>query len=159
MSIHQLYRRQTLDMRIDQAWRFFSSPYHLNEITPDFFHVDVTSQVPEKIHGGLMIAYRMKAVFGVPMGWLSEVSHCDEPKRFVYQQRVGPFRFWSHEVCLTETGDGIILEDIVFYAMPLGWLGDLLDRCLIRDRLERIFDTRRDCLQRRWGAGTEADKF
>jgi len=137
-------------MTVQEAWDFFSSPHHLNDITPAFFHVEITSNVPEKIYAGLLISYRMKVVFGIPMAWLSEVSQCDEPKRFVYQQRIGPFKFWSHEVCLSETQSGIQLEDIMFYAMPFGWLGELLNRWLIADRLERIFDTRRDYLQAKW---------
>lgn len=150
MQIHQLYRRQELNMTVQEAWDFFSSPHHLNDITPAFFHVEITSNVPEKIYAGLLISYRMKVVFGIPMAWLSEVSQCDEPKRFVYQQRIGPFKLWSHEVCLSETQSGIQLEDIMFYAMPFGWLGELLNRWLIADRLARIFDTRRDVLQAKW---------
>jgi len=151
MKIYQLYRRQALALPIREAWPFFSSPYNLNEITPDFFHVTVTSNVPEQIYSGLMISYSMKAVFGLPMAWLSEVSHCDKPKRFVYEQRIGPFKFWSHEVCLTEQGNGIVLEDIVFYAMPFGWLGQLLNKVLIADKLARIFKVRHDYLNGRWG--------
>ncbi|MFI3189449.1 hypothetical protein BCS42_12555 [Crenothrix sp. D3] len=154
MKIYQLYRQQTLTMTVQDAWSFFSSPYHLNDITPDFFHVTITSKVPEKIYAGLMISYQMKAVFGIPMSWLSEVSHCDEPKRFVYEQRIGPFKFWSHEVCLTEQQNGILLEDIMFYAMPLGWLGQLINRALIADKLERIFDTRHAYLQNKFGMKT-----
>lgn len=150
MQVHQLYRRQELNMTVQEAWAFFSSPYNLNAITPDFFHVDILSQVPEKIYAGLMISYRMKAFCGIPMAWLSEVSHCDELKRFVYHQRVGPFKFCSHEVCLTETERGIVLEDIMFYAMPLGWLGELVHRLLIAAKLERIFDTRRDYLHAKY---------
>jgi len=138
-------------MTLQEAWSFFSSPYHLNDITPDFFHVTITSKVPEKMYAGLMISYQMKAVFGIPMNWLSEVSHCDEPKRFVYEQRIGPFKFWSHEVCLTEQQNGILLEDIMFYAMPLGWLGQLINTVLIADKLERIFDTRHAYLQSKFG--------
>lgn len=154
MKIYQLYRQQTLTMTVQDAWSFFSSPYHLNDITPDFFHVTITSKVPEKIYAGLMISYQMKAVFGIPMNWLSEVGHCDEPKRFVYEQRIGPFKFWSHEVCLTEQQNGIFLEDIMFYAMPLGWLGQLVNRALIADKLERIFDTRHAYLQNKFGMKT-----
>lgn len=152
MKIYQLYRRQPLKVTRAQAWDFFSSPKNLNDITPAFFHVVITSPVPEKIYAGLMISYQMKAVFGIPMAWLSEVSHCDEPKRFVYEQRIGPFKFWSHEVCLTETENGIVLEDIMFYAMPLGWLGQLVNSLLIADKLNCIFDTRRDYLHNKWGA-------
>ena len=151
MKIYQLYRRQTLKLQQQQAWDFFSSPYYLNEITPAFFNVEIVSKVPAKIYAGLMISYRMKAVSGLPMGWLSEISHCDEPHRFVYQQGVGPFKFWSHEVCLTQQDQGIVMEDIVFYAMPWGWLGQCLHAWLIGDKLQQIFDTRQEYLQAKWG--------
>jgi ligand-binding SRPBCC domain-containing protein len=85
------------------------------------------------------------------MDWLSEVTVCETPQRFIYQQRVGPFAFWSHEVRLSESADGTLLEDIVFYRMPFGALGVLLHRLLIAGKLQQIFDTRRDYLQQRWG--------
>ena len=151
MKIYHLYRRQHLNLTIHEAWKFFSSPYNLNDITPDFFHVKITSEVPEKIYAGLMISYRMKAVLGIPMDWLSEISHCDEPKRFVYEQRIGPFKFWSHEVCLTEEQNGVVLEDIMFYAMPMGWLGQFINSVLIASKLEHIFDNRRNYLHSTWG--------
>lgn len=37
MKIYQLYHRQALRLPIHEAWPFFSSPYNLNDITPDFF--------------------------------------------------------------------------------------------------------------------------
>jgi ligand-binding SRPBCC domain-containing protein len=151
VKIYRLYRRQKLTLSIDQAWQFFSSPYNLNDITPDFFNISLLSPVPENIYSGLMIHYAMKAVFSFPMAWLSEISHCDEPHRFVYEQRVGPFKFWSHEVFLTKEEDGVVLEDIVFYVMPLGWLGKILNDLLIAGKLDEIFNVRRDYLEARWG--------
>ncbi len=106
--------------------------------------------MPDDLYAGLMISYRMKAVFGISMGWLSEISHCEKPKRFIYQQCVGPFYFWSHEVCFTQQREEIILEDIVFYSMRWGWLGDLLHAMVIHDKLKRIFDARQYYLQAHW---------
>lgn len=151
MKIYHLRYQQELALPLQDAWDFFSSPYNLNEITPDFFQVEISSQVPPRIYGGLMIRYRMKAILGLPMAWLSEVSHCDEPRRFVYQQAVGPFKFWSHEVCLSETERGVILEDIVFYVIPFGILGPLLNACLIGNKLRQIFAARRQRLDEHWG--------
>ena len=151
MYLYHLYRRQALNLTRQEAWDFFSSPYYLNQITPDFFNVEITSRVPAKIHAGLMISYQMKAVFGWTMPWLSEISHCEEPHRFVYQQAVGPFKFWSHEVCLTEQPGHVVMEDIVFYAMPFGWFGRMMHSVLIRNKLQRIFDTRQAYLHAKWG--------
>ncbi len=99
-----------------------------------------------------MIHYAMKAVFGLPMAWLSEISHCEEPHRFIYEQRIGPFKFWSHEVRLTAQDAGIVMEDIVFYVMPFGWLGRFLHWALIARKLDAIFDVRRNYLSKRWPA-------
>jgi ligand-binding SRPBCC domain-containing protein len=151
MNLYQLYRRQNLRLSQQAAWDFFSSPYYLNEITPDFFNVEITSPVPDKIHGGLMIAYRMQAVFGWAMPWLSEISFCEEPQRFIYQQAIGPFKFWSHEVRITEQDGHIVMEDIVFYAMPFGWFGQIMHALLIGAKLQQIFDTRQQYLQAKWG--------
>lgn len=150
MVIHRLYRSQRLKMTTEQAWGFFSSPYHLNEITPDFFQVEIASPVPEEIYSGLLIAYQMRAVFGWPMAWLSEVCHCEPPRRFVYQQRVGPFAFFSHEVAVTPCPGGVEVADIVFYTMRWAWVGDCLHYCLIGPRLQRIFQRRAEVLQSRW---------
>jgi len=151
MKIYHLYRQQSLNVSKEDAWEFLSSPYHLNEVTPDFFNVKITSKVPKSIYAGLMISYQMQAVFGVPMAWLSEVSQCVELKRFIYQQRVGPFKFLSHEVRLTESESGIVLEDILFYAMPFGKFGEIIHWALIGDKLKQIFDTRHDVLEIKWG--------
>ena len=151
MKVHQLYRKQTLNLSLEQAWQFFSSPFFLNQITPDFFHVEILSAVPEDIYAGLMISYQMKAVGGLPMAWLSEVSHCQTHQYFIYQQREGPFKFWSHEVRLTPAAEGVIIEDMVFYTMPWLIIGEWLHSLLIGKRLQQIFDTRSRYLEQRWG--------
>lgn len=151
MTVHHIYRRQQLAMTRQQAWDFFSSPTFLNDITPDFFYLRIESEVPEKIYPGLLICYRMRAVFALPMTWVSDISHCDEPNRFVYRQLLGPFKFWSHEVCISDCKNGILLEDIVYYAMPFGLLGELFHKLLISSRLQQIFTHRARCLQKKWG--------
>lgn len=151
MKVHRIYRRQQLQMDLQQAWDFFSSPHFLNTITPDFFHIEIRSPVPDKIYGGLLICYRMRVILGIPMTWISDISHCDEPHRFVYRQLQGPFKFWSHEVCLKTAESGIVMEDIVYYAMPFGFLGDWLHSLFIGARLQWIFTYRAQYLQAKWG--------
>jgi hypothetical protein len=34
--------------------------------------------------------------------------------------------------------------------MPMGWLGQFINSILIASKLERIFDNRREYLQRKW---------
>lgn len=151
MKIHQLHYQQSLNLSMQEAWDFFTSPLHLNTITPDFFTITPTSTVPAQIYSGLMISYDMKAVFGLPMSWLSEISHCERPHYFIYQQKEGPFKFWSHEVRLTKSETGITVEDIIFYTMPFGFIGEIFHELMIANKLAKIFSTRSDYLSQRWG--------
>lgn len=158
MTIYELRRRQTLNIDLECAWHFFWTPLNLQEITPGFLHFRITSPIPNEIHDGLIITYRISAIAGVPMTWVTEIKHVVCPNehahggycQFVDEQRLGPFLFWHHLHRFTPGNEGMVMEDIVHYAMPWGWLGRLLHAVFIRKRLEHIFDYRRDHLDKRF---------
>ena len=151
MKIYTLYRKQRLALSLEEAWPFFSTPHNLNLITPDFLHFRITSRVPDEIHSGLIISYRIAAVAGIPMTWVTEIKHVERYRQFVDEQRLGPFRFWHHLHRFQATDDGIDMEDIVHYVMPGGGLGPVLHRVFIARRLEQIFEYRWDYLAQRFG--------
>lgn len=150
MKIHHLYRKQFLAMTLDEAWPFFSSPRNLELITPDFLHFRITSAIPDEIHAGLIITYRISAVANIPMTWVTEISHVIPQRQFVDEQRLGPFRFWHHLHRFTPVENGIVMEDSVYYVMPWGWLGERIHQAFIQARLNRIFDFRQSFLARRF---------
>jgi ligand-binding SRPBCC domain-containing protein len=156
MKVYCLKRKQALPTSLREAWPFFSSPRNLESITPAFLNFKITSDLPEDIYSGLIITYRIGAVAGIPMTRVTEIKHVEAPYRFVDEQRIGPFRFWYHEHRFRETDRGIEMEDTVYYAMPLGWIGQLVHALFIRARLETIFDFRRDHLDRLWRSGKES---
>lgn len=144
MKIYTLTRKQTLPISLEEAWPFFSTPSNLERITPAFLHFQIISPVPAEIYPGLVIAYRIAAVAGVPMDWVTEIKHVIRLRQFVDEQRLGPFRFWHHLHRFSEVEGGIEMEDIVHYVMPWGWLGRFVHAVFIRSRLQRIFDFRRE---------------
>lgn len=150
MKTHRLTRSQFLPITLEQAWPFFSTPRNLEAITPDFLNFRITSPVPDDIYSGLIITYKIAAVGGIPMTWVTEIKHVVPLQRFVDEQRIGPFRFWFHEHRFSAVDGGITMEDIVHYAMPWGWLGNLVHAVFVRRRLNAIFDFRREYLARRW---------
>ncbi|MGZ8244580.1 SRPBCC family protein [Methylomagnum sp.] len=97
MKIYRLHRTQFLPINLEEAWSFFSTPRNLEEITPPFLNFEITSETPDDIYSGLIITYRIAAVAGVPMTWVTEIKHVEPLSRFVDEQRIGPFRFWYHE--------------------------------------------------------------
>ena len=150
MTIHRLYRRQFLPISLAEAWPFFSTPRNLEAITPDFLHFRITSETPEDIYSGLIITYKIAAVAGIPMTWVTEIKHVEAGRRFVDEQRIGPFRFWFHEHRFEAVEGGIVMEDLVHYVMPWGWLGEMVHAAFIRRRLKAIFDFRQAYLAHRW---------
>lgn len=152
MHIYQLRATQTLPIDIHTAWGFFSDPRNLQHITPSDMDFVITSPVPSQIHTGLFISYRLRVPPGVPLRWWTEIKHVEAPSRFVDEQRAGPYRLWYHEHRFTEVDDGVEVEDIVHYALPLGWFGRLAHWLFVRRQLQQIFCFRRQVLDERFPA-------
>jgi ligand-binding SRPBCC domain-containing protein len=150
MKVYRLYRKQFLPITLEEAWPFFSTPRNLERITPAFLNFEITSEVPEGIYSGLVITYRIAAVAGIPMTWVTEIKHVEPFSRFVDEQRIGPFRFWYHEHAFHAVEGGIEMEDTVHYVMPWGWFGRLVHAVFIRARLREIFDFRAGYVAKLW---------
>jgi ligand-binding SRPBCC domain-containing protein len=155
MAIYQIHEQLELPASMEQLWDFISSPVNLKEITPDYMGFDIrTPRLPEKIYPGLMISYRVSPVLGIPMNWLTEITHVQEPHYFVDEQRSGPYALWHHEHRLTPTDRGVQMSDLVTYRLPAGPLGRLAHRIFVKKQLEGIFHYRKDALEKRFGTLT-----
>ena len=135
-----------LPIALPEAWSFFSSPLNLPDITPPWLGFSLTSDRAETMYPGMIITYCLKPLFGVPLCWVSEITHVAEPHFFVDEQRIGPYRLWHHQHLFQERPDGVEMTDIIHYALKWGILGDLAHRCIVRKKLDRIFNFRRDRL-------------
>jgi len=153
MKLHRLDALQKLPISIQEAWDFFSDPHNLARITPGWMGFEVTSPPQERMYAGMIITYRVRPLLNVPMRWVTEITHVDEPHRFVDEQRFGPYRFWHHQHHFREIAGGVEAVDIVHYALPPG--GVAVRRALVAPRLREIFTHRRQVLERTFGAWTE----
>ena len=128
---------------MEECWRFFSNPRNLEKITPPSLHLRIQCQLPEEIYPGLLIEYRISPFPGIPVTWLTEIVQVATPHFFADEQRVGPYRLWHHEHFFRAMPEGgTEVRDLVTYVPPLGPLGAVLNRLLIRPQLERILDYR-----------------
>jgi len=140
--MYQFKREQLVKTDMETCWKFFSSPANLQKITPSYMGFDVLTDVPETMYEGLMIAYRVRPLFGIPVEWITEITHVKENQFFVDEQRKGPYKIWHHEHHFRETAEGILMKDIVTYELPFGKLGKLAHPVLVKKKLEEIFDFR-----------------
>ena len=140
MPVYTLERKQVVAMPHERCWRFFSDPGNLAQITPPTLGFRVLSKMPGEIHPGLMIRYRVSPLFGVPLTWVTEITHVRAPHYFVDEQRVGPYRMWHHEHTFRAVdADHTEVHDLVHYVPPLGLVGAIINTVAIRPQLEQIF--------------------
>ena len=157
MALHQLRRKQTLPLCLEEAWDFFSSPFNLAEITPPDMGFKVKLVRPEdKMYPGMIIAYQVSPLLNIPMGWVTEITHVQEPYYFVDEQRFGPYSLWHHQHHFKEVQEGVEMIDIVSYKIPFGIIGDLANTLFVRKRLEYIFDYRYQALEKMFPSKKEA---
>lgn len=144
MSVYTLKRTQCLPISLEHAWQFFSSPANLKEITPPYMGFDITSdkRFLVKMYPGQVITYTVKPVLGIPLFWMTEITHVEEGRFFVDEQRVGPYKIWHHQHHFEAVEGGVEMTDLVHYQLPLGPLGDLAQVMFVRRQLNEIFDYR-----------------
>jgi ligand-binding SRPBCC domain-containing protein len=153
MKLHRFDALQKLPTTIERAWEFFADARNLARITPPSMGFQVTSELPEGMHAGMIITYRIRPLLGVPVQWVTEITHVDEPRLFVDEQRFGPYRFWHHQHLFREIPGGVEARDIVHYALPPG--GGLVRGTLVAPRLREIFAYRGEVLERTFGKWTD----
>jgi ligand-binding SRPBCC domain-containing protein len=141
--IHSLYREQVIPALLENVWEYFCDPNNLNALTPPDMNFEILAGSDAQMYEGQLIEYRVEFVRGIRSRWLTEISHVRECEYFVDEQRMGPYQFWYHEHSFAGTSLGTCMTDRVSYAVPLGFLGDILDRVWIAERLRYIFDYRR----------------
>ncbi|WP_395753095.1 SRPBCC family protein [Prosthecobacter sp.] len=141
MAVHTLISEQTISAPVGEVWAFFSNPRNLARITPPGMGFSIEENgLPATIRPGLMIIHRLRPLLGIPVTWLAEITHVVEGRRFVDEQRVGPYAVWHHEHEFEDLGDGRTrMTDRVTYVLPFGPLGELVHPWLVAPKLKQIF--------------------
>ncbi len=78
------------------------------------------------------------------MVWSSEITHIKEYEYFIDEQKLGPYKLWHHLHRLKKHNDGVLMTDIINYALPFGIIGYIAYAVLIKNKLKEIFDYRRE---------------
>ena len=135
MTFH-LERTQVVAAPLEEAWRFYCEPRNLEAITPPWLRFRIV-EMPERLEQGALIRYRLR-LFGVPVGWLTEIRSWQPPRSFVDVQLRGPYLLWEHTHRLTTVDGGTEIHDHVRYQVPGGRPVD----AVVRRLLGAIFDYR-----------------
>jgi ligand-binding SRPBCC domain-containing protein len=151
MATYRFEATQEVNASLDEVWNFISSPANLKHITPKHMGFDIlTPNLPDKMYAGMMIEYNVKPLFGIPMKWLTEITHVQDHEFFVDEQRSGPYSLWHHQHHIKKTANGVLMTDIVHYIPPFGFIGAIANAILIKGQLKQIFDFRTEAVNKRF---------
>jgi hypothetical protein len=142
-----------LDAPIERVFPFFAEADNLDLLTPSTLAFSIVTPRPIAMAEGTTIDYALR-LGGLPMRWRTVIERWQPGALFVDAQHRGPYRAWWHEHHFTADGDTTVMVDRVFYAPPLGPLGALAQRLLVRPMLARIFGYRQHAVRLRFGIRT-----
>ncbi|MHC1706751.1 MAG: hypothetical protein AB9842_04410 [Bacteroidales bacterium] len=152
MAVFIKVSTQKFPVSVAEMWDFISSPANLKLITPPYMGFDIINKDNTgKMYPGMIISYHVSPLLGIKTLWVTEITHVKESEFFVDEQRVGPYKLWHHQHILKEIPGGVLMEDIVTYQPPLGFLGRIANSLIIRNKLNEIFDFRKVRLEEKYG--------
>ncbi|MBU6149472.1 MAG: SRPBCC family protein [Verrucomicrobia bacterium] len=147
--MHILTKTTWLPVSLDQAWEFFCSPDNLALITPKDMNFHILDRSGSKeMFAGQIIQYKVSILPFLRLRWVTEITHVENKKFFVDEQRFGPYRFWHHKHFFYPENGGVRMVDIVHYKLPLGFLGRMIEPFLVAPKLEKIFSFREEVIQK-----------
>jgi len=95
-----------------------------------------------KMYPGMIITYKITPLLGIKMNWMTEITHVKENDYFVDEQRFGPYALWHHQHHFKEVKGGVLMTDIVNYAIPYGIIGRIANKLLVEKQIMKIFNYR-----------------
>jgi ligand-binding SRPBCC domain-containing protein len=153
VKTYQLKIEQAIPISLDMAWDFFSSPLNLARITPpDMSFVVTSDQDPDtKVYAGMIITYKISPLLGIQMDWMTEITHVKEGEYFVDEQRFGPYALWHHQHHFKEIEGGVLMNDILHYAIPYGVIGRITNKVFVGNEVKKIFTYREKAIEKLFG--------
>ena len=152
MAVYSIKTVQRMPVSLAHAWDFFSSPANLQTITPPYMGFTIISQHHgDKMYPGQIIEYKVTPLLGIPLYWMTEITHVQEERFFVDEQRFGPYSLWHHQHHFKAIEGGVEMTDIVHYKLPLWWLGDLANALFVKKQLAGIFEYRKKKVEEIFG--------
>jgi ligand-binding SRPBCC domain-containing protein len=121
-------------------------------MTPEHLNLKYTNELfGDEMYPGQVLTYKVKPVLGIPLFWMTEITHVRVKQFFVDEQRFGPYSLWHHQHHFKAIDGGVEMTDLIHYKVP-GWIiGDIANKLFIRKQLDDIFKFRYEKLEELFG--------
>ncbi len=85
--------------------------------------------------------------FGVWLRHTAKITAFEPPRHFRDTMTRGAFAVFEHDHFFAPAGDGTAMRDVLEFRSPLGGLGWLVDRLVLRRYLERLLRARNEVVK------------
>ncbi|HEX9983525.1 MAG TPA: SRPBCC family protein [Thermoanaerobaculia bacterium] len=143
--------RLTIETWIDApVERCFDAARDLDLHTKTFAHTNERA-VAGRMHGlielGEEVTWRGRH-FGVTQHFTSRITAFDRPRSFQDSMQRGAFRSFVHDHLFEPADGGTRMIDVVLFAAPLGVLGRIVEKLVLRRYVERLIAGRAQGIKR-----------
>lgn len=142
MKVYKKESVQHINASLEECWTFFSDPKNLKVITPKSMGFEVTDYDDKLMYAGQIIQYKITPLLGIKLNWMTEITIVKENNYFIDEQRFGPYSLWHHKHFFEATPNGTKMTDVVHYALPLGFIGRIMNALVVKNELKTIFEYR-----------------
>jgi ligand-binding SRPBCC domain-containing protein len=142
MKVYKKETVQHINASIEECWTFFSSPKNLQKITPETMGFQITDYDGKNMYAGQIIQYKVSPLAGLKLSWTTEITFVKDKEYFIDEQRFGPYALWHHKHFFEPTENGTKMTDVVHYALPMGFIGRIMNTLVVKNKLKEIFDYR-----------------
>jgi ligand-binding SRPBCC domain-containing protein len=142
MKVYKKETVQHINASIEECWAFFSSPRNLQKITPENMGFQITDFDGKNMYAGQIIQYKVSPLAGLKLSWTTEITFVKDKEYFIDEQRFGPYALWHHKHFFEPTENGVKMTDVVHYALPLGFIGRIMNALVVKNKLKEIFNYR-----------------
>ena len=154
-KLYRITYKQKIPSDINTLWDFISSPKNLNLITPDNMGFTIETNLDsDTMYPGQIIAYKVSPFKGIKMNWVTEITHVKDKEYFVDEQRFGPYKMWHHKHFIKPIANGVEMIDIIDYKIPMGFIGDIMNSLVVKNKLKEIFNYRYKKMEELYGKHT-----
>ncbi len=141
MKVYKLKFKQVINSSLDEVFSFFSNPENLSKITPKKLGFNILTPTPIKMKEGQLIDYSIK-LLGKKIRWRTMITEYIPKVKFVDQQLKGPYSMWHHTHEFRDIDGKVEMIDEIYYIMPFGVLGRLVNFLFVSRDLNNIFKHR-----------------
>lgn len=157
MKIRRFIKQTELEAPPEEVFAFHEQTGAMMKLMPPWERTEAI-KLPDDIRVGARTILKTR-IGPFWRTWEAEHSEYVPGRLFVDVQRQGPFAYWQHRHRFEPTPKGTTLMiDEIEYALPMGWLGDLLGGAFVRAKLQRVFDYRHQVLEEKFNRAKAVDR-